>query len=184
MLIATPSQTVGPYFRLGMDALNQIDVAGPNGQSPITVHGQVIDADAEPIPDCVIEIWQADEKGEYAYINGKPNPNARSGFAGFARVPTDAEGRFLFRTIIPGRVSYTDERLQAPHAVIMIGMRGLLKFLMTRLYFPDAATAEDPVLQSIDAARRGSLIAVREGDKELAWQVRTQGAGETVFFDY
>jgi protocatechuate 3,4-dioxygenase alpha subunit len=184
MLIATPSQTVGPYFRLGLDALNQVDVAGIGAHSPVTVRGQVIDANADPIPDCVIEIWQADEHGEYAFIDGKPNPKVRAGFAGFARVPTDSEGKFLFRTVQPGRVPYTDERQQAAHAVVMIGMRGLLKFLMTRLYFPDVATSEDPVLLSIDVSRRASLIGVREGDHELAWQVRTQGPGETVFFDY
>jgi protocatechuate 3,4-dioxygenase alpha subunit len=184
MMLATPSQTVGPYFRLGLDELNQSDVAGVGAHSPILVQGQVLDGAAEPIPDCVIEVWQADENGEYAFINGKPNEKARAGFAGFARVPTDIDGRFQFRTVKPGRVPYIDARMQAPHALIMIGMRGLLKFLMTRLYFPDPSSAEDPVLLLVDAARRPGLIGVREGENELRWQVRTQGPGETVFFDY
>jgi len=184
MLIATPSQTVGPYFRLGMDPLNHDHVAPVAAPGLIKVSGRVIDGDQAPIGDCVLEIWQADAAGQYAFIDGKKNPKAAADWHGFARVPTDAEGRFTFYTVKPGAVADNHGGLQAPHALVMVGMRGLLKFLMTRMYFPGSETSSDRVLQSIPAARRATLIAGQPAPDQLDFNISMQGPGETVFFDY
>jgi protocatechuate 3,4-dioxygenase alpha subunit len=184
MLIATPSQTVGPYFRLGMDPLNHDHVAPAGANGLIKVTGRVIDGDQAPIGDCVLEIWQADLAGQYAYIDGKRNPKADASWNGFARVPTDANGSFSFYTVTPGAVADNQGGLQAPHALVMVGMRGLLKFLMTRMYFPGPATSSDAVLQSIPAARRATLVATQTAPDQLDFNINMQGAAETVFFDY
>jgi protocatechuate 3,4-dioxygenase alpha subunit len=184
MLIATPSQTVGPYFRLGMDPLNHDHVAPLGASGLIKVSGRVIDGDQAPIGDCVLEIWQADAAGQYAFIEGKRNPKADPQWNGFARVPTDADGRFTFYTVKPGGVADNHGGVQAPHALVMVGMRGLLKFLMTRMYFPAPVTASDAVLQSIPAARRATLIATESAPGQLDFNINMQGPGETVFFDY
>ncbi len=105
-------------------------------------------------------------------------------FRGFGRVPTDAEGAFRVATVKPGRVPGPGGRLQAPHLVCAVFMRGLLKHLLTRVYFPDeAANADDPVLALVEPARRGTLVA-RRGPVAgaFAWDVVLQGEGETVFF--
>ena len=184
MLIATPSQTVGPYFRIGMDPLNHDHVAPDGAAGLIKVSGRVVDGDQAPIGDCVLEIWQADAAGQYAFINGQRNPKAEANWRGFARVPTDAEGNFTFYTVKPGAVPDHHGGMQAPHALVMLGMRGLLKFLMTRMYFPASATSADVVLQSVPAARRATLIATESAPGQLAFDISTQGANETVFFDY
>jgi len=184
MPIATPSQTVGPYFRLGLDPLNQDHVAPAGSAELITVKGRVTDGDGAPIPDCLLEIWQADAKGHYAAMNGLPNPHAQKGWRGFARVPTNSEGEFTFYTIRPGAVSDAHGGVQAPHALVMLGMRGLLKFLMTRMYFPGPETSTDAVLQSVPESRRATLIALDAQGGALTWNLVVQGVHETVFFDY
>ena len=105
------------------------------------------------------------------------------GFAGFGRSGTEDEGRFELVTVKPGAVPYPDGRLQAPHLVVGVFARGLLKRLATRMYFPDeeAANAADPVLALVAPERRATLVAVQE-DGFLRFDIRLQGAGETVFF--
>ena len=108
-----------------------------------------------------------------------------SGFKGFGRIPTDARGAFRFSTIKPGRVPGPGGRLQAPHLVVSVFMRGLLKHLATRIYFPDeAGNAEDPILKLVPPARRSTLIARPRSRGVLEWNIILQGKGETVFFDY
>jgi len=184
-LITTASQTVGPYVRIGflplaVDAIAPKDAAGER----VTVHGRVVDGDGKLVTDSVIEIWQADAEGRYAHPEGaKGQPAA---FRGFGRILTDGKGEFRFSTIKPGRVPGPDGALQAPHLVVTVFMRGLLKHLLTRIYFPgDPANAEDPVLKLVPAGRRDTLIAAASGsDKSaLEWNVVVQVPRETVFFD-
>jgi protocatechuate 3,4-dioxygenase alpha subunit len=173
-LYATTSQTVGPYLHIGMTWLitENLVSAGVAGER-ITLEGRVIDGDGKPVNDASVEIWQADARGRYG---------AR-GFRGFGRSNTDAKGRFRFKTIKPGRVPGPGGKLQAPHIAVNIFMRGQLKQLVTRIYFPDEpANAKDPVLALVPAARRKTLIARRKG-KALHWDVNLQGRDETVFFD-
>ena len=174
------SQTFGPYFHIG---LKPIAVRLPAGAKPVVITGRVLDGDGKPVSDAAIETWQADLTGAYPAPSTDGSYPATSTLAGLGRVPTDAEGRFRIDTYLPGCVAAPGGGLQAPHILVAIGMRGLLKHLVTRIYFPgEAANADDPVLKLVPADRRDTLIA-RGASGELQWDVVLQGAGETVFFD-
>ena len=189
-LIPTPSQTVGPFFHLGLDRPEWSDLTtgNPAGER-IVVEGRVLDGDGAPVPDALIELWQANAAGRYAHPDDrqadKPlDPN----FRGFGRVATDAEGRFRVVTIKPGPVPGRGNALQAPHINIALFARGLLKHLFTRIYFADEpANASDPLLSSIeDAAARRSLLADRAAGVTPAlyrFDFVLQGENETAFLD-
>jgi protocatechuate 3,4-dioxygenase, alpha subunit len=182
----TPSQTVGPFFGLGFEQFNAEEIAPPGlAGERVTISGRVLDGDGAPVPDAVIEIWQANAEGKYAHPEDKQSKTPQKEFLGYGRVPTNDDGEFRFATVKPGRVPGPDGKLQAPHLEVSIFMRGLLKRLVTRIYFPeDAGNAEDFVLNLVERARRETLIARARGDgKKLEWNVILQGEGETVFFD-
>ncbi len=183
--LATPSQTVGPFFHIGLSPLNTTELAnsGVSGERVI-VQGRVLDGDSVPVNDALIEIWQASAAGKYAHADGAGGRLAGASFKGFGRTPTDEAGSFRFVTIKPGRVVGPGGALQAPHLVCAVFMRGLLKHLVTRVYFPDEpANADDPVLKLVPAERRATLIAKKVG-AALEWNIVLQGPDETVFFDY
>jgi len=174
------SQTVGPFFELGLSWLyvREIGAEAKSGER-VQVRGHVYDGTGAPVPDAVLEVWQADAQGRYAADDSSAD------FSGFGRIPTDKTGAFSFRTIKPGRVPGHAGKLQAPHLSIHVFMRGLLKPVHTRLYFPnDPANTEDPVLALVPEARRVTLIGTAAPDKTLAWDVRLQGKQETVFFQF
>jgi len=186
-LHATTSQTIGPFFSIGFDKLNRNDLAGPGvtGQ-PIEIEGRVLDADAQGVPDAVIEIWQANAQGKYAHPDDPQNTPVDPGFQGFGRIPTQQNGAFRFATIKPGRVPGPDGKQQAPHIVVSVFARGLMRRLVTRIYFPDdPANSEDFALSLVDPSRRHTLIAKRwpKDESLLEWNVVLQGPDETVFFD-
>jgi protocatechuate 3,4-dioxygenase alpha subunit len=174
----TPSQTVGPYFHLCLrDELLTMAAPGAAGLAgAITLHGQVLDGAGEGVPDAMLELWQADAAGRYVVAD--PASAAPPGFAGFARIPTDAGGRYAIELVKPGRIGDA-----APHVAISVFARGLLQRVVTRVYFPDEAEANaaDAVLAAVDPARRETLIA-RAEDGALRFDIRLQGPGETVFF--
>ncbi len=186
-LRATTSQTVGPFFSIGLTRLNRDDLAGPGvSGEKVTVEGCVLDGNGQPVPDAILEIWQANAHGKYAHPDDTQDKPAEAEFSGFGRVPTDDDGRFRFRTIKPGAVPGPQGNLQAPHIVVSVFARGLLRRLVTRIYFPDEpANDGDFALGLVPAARRATLIArkVAGGENSLAWDVRLQGPEETVFFD-
>lgn len=188
-LSATAAQTVGPYFHIGLTTLQGTHGgagSGAEGQR-VAIRGRVLDGDGRPVPDALIEIWQANAHGKYAHPEDRQDKPLDPTFTGFARLTTDATGAFHLSTIKPGRVPGPGQTVQAPHLVVAVLMRGLLKHLVTRLYFPDeASNAGDPVLQLVPADRRASLVARRapESDTVLEWNVLLQGEDETVFFDY
>ena len=186
-LLTTSSQTVGPFHRIGLESGEVTDLA-PDGVAGerITLSGRVVDGDGKPVTDAVVEIWQANAQGKYAHPDDAQDKPIDPRFRGFGRCLTDAQGAYRFRTIKPGRVPGPEGALQAPHVVVVVLMRGLLKHLLTRVYFPDdPANATDPVLQLVPAERRASLIARTSGRRnELEWNVILQGRDETVFFDY
>jgi protocatechuate 3,4-dioxygenase, alpha subunit len=186
-LRATTSQTVGPFFTIGLTRMNRADLAGAGVSGErVTIEGRVVDGDGVPIPDAVIEIWQANSFGKYAHVEDLQDKPIEAGFLGYGRVPTDDGGRFSFTTIKPGAVPGPDGKMQAPHLAVSVFMRGLLKRLVTRIYFPDeAGNAGDFVLGLVEASRRGTLIArgVAGRERVLEWNVVMQGEGETVFFD-
>jgi protocatechuate 3,4-dioxygenase alpha subunit len=184
-LQATTWQTVGPYFRIGLSWLFADDLAshGVSGER-ITVEGRVLDADGRGVPDGMLELWQADSHGEYAHAEDQQDRSVEPGFRGFGRIPTGEDGSFRFSTIKPGRVPGPDGKLQAPHIVVSVFTRGLLRRLVTRIYFPDdPANAEDFALNLVEPARRGTLIARSSAKGAFVWNVILQGPDETVFFD-
>jgi protocatechuate 3,4-dioxygenase alpha subunit len=184
-LQGTTSQTVGPYLHIGLTWLNTDEIAPPGVSGErVKIAGRIVDGQGTPVPDAVVEIWQADHEGRFAHPEDRRAGQVDAGFRGFGRIPTDAEGRFRFSTIKPGRVPGPGATSQAPHLLVAVFARGLLKQLVTRLYFPDeAANAEDPILSLIEPARRGTLIAKSAGKGALEWNIVLQGAEETVFFD-
>jgi protocatechuate 3,4-dioxygenase alpha subunit len=189
-LIPTPSQTVGPFFHLALDrpGWNDLTRDGPAGER-ITVTGRVLDGDGAPVADACLELWQANAAGRYAHPDDtredKPlDPN----FRGFGRASTDAEGRFRFVTIRPGPVPGRGNAWQAPHIAVAVFARGLLRQLVTRIYFADEpANESDPVLSAIaDPAARATLLARRSaaaGPPTYHFDIILQGAGETAFFE-
>ena len=159
----TPSQTVGPFFGVGLPFENGEQLAPPGSAGVMRIEGQVLDGKGEPVPDALLEIWQPG--------------------TGFGRARTDAEGAFSFTTVKPGAVPAPDGRVQAPHFNVTVFARGLLRHLVTRMYFPDEteANAADPVLNLVEPTRRETLIAKNCGGV-LHFDVRLQGERETVFF--
>jgi protocatechuate 3,4-dioxygenase alpha subunit len=188
-LIPTPSQTVGPFFHLGLARAEWADLSADNPAGErIAVEGRVIDGDGAPVPDAMIELWQANAAGRYNHPDDRQDDKPIDPhFRGFGRVATDAEGRFRVVTVKPGPVPGRGNALQAPHINIALFARGLLKHLYTRIYFADeAANASDRLLASIedDSARR-SLLARREGDGSAVYRfdIVLQGDNETAFLD-
>jgi protocatechuate 3,4-dioxygenase alpha subunit len=160
----TPAQTVGPYFSIGLPWEDGPEVV-PDGD--VWIRGVILDGEREPIPDALVETWQADASGVYG----------AEGFRGFGRCPTDERGEYAIRTVKPGAVGG-----QAPHIAVALFARGLLHWVMTRIYVPEDDHSRDPVLSGLSEAERGTLIAAREEDG-YRFDVRLQGPDETVFFD-
>jgi protocatechuate 3,4-dioxygenase alpha subunit len=178
----TPFQTVGPYFAIAMPAPGIWRLAGPAvAGERIRVEGRVLDGAGQPVPDALIETWQADAEGRYP---DPAEPDRGDGFAGFGRVPTDEAGGFAFETVRPGAVPGPLGALQAPHLLVSVLARGILTRLVTRIYFEDEPTnATDPVLRLVPAARRSTLLARRSADGPFRIDLVLQGPNETVFFD-
>jgi protocatechuate 3,4-dioxygenase alpha subunit len=166
----TPSQTVGPFFSFGLLAEDASQLVPGGSRGAVSLSGRVLDGDGEPVADAMVEIWQADEEGRY-----------RPDF-GWARSGTDGEGRYSFLTRKPGRVADPDGGSQAPHLSMLVFARGLLKPVLTRVYFPDdPANAEDRVLSALAEDERATLVA-RPTESGLAFDVRLRGDGQTTFF--
>ena len=195
-LRATTWQTVGPFFKIGLAWLYREDLVGANVHGErIEITGRVLDADGNTVPDAVLELWQANSHGKYAHPEDGQNKPMDSGFSGFGRIATDDQGRFRFTTIRPGQVPAPEMSgkaatawapLQAPHINVSVCTRGLLRRLVTRIYFPDeSANATDFALLKVDPVRRSTLIAKRSANSpsKFEWDLVLQGPHETVFFD-
>jgi protocatechuate 3,4-dioxygenase, alpha subunit len=185
--MSSASQTVGPFFSIGLEHLNRNDLAVPGiSGTVVTIRGQILDGDRQPVPDAQLEFWQADALGNYSENKCEAAGQGLVKFTGFARVFTDVTGRFEFRTIKPGSVRGDGGEGQAPHIAVFVFMRGLLKPLYTRVYFPgEAANDSDAVLSLVPVDRKRTLIANDNEKKEsLEWNVMLQGPDETVFFEW
>jgi protocatechuate 3,4-dioxygenase alpha subunit len=200
----TPSQTIGPFFAVSLCWPDGPDVVPEGTPGAIRLSGRVTDGLGDPVPDALVETWQADPQGRFAHPDdprgpaggsgglpgwspggpgGSGGPPGWSGFRGFGRCASDAEGRWAIRTVKPGRLPAPAGGLEAPHVDVSVFARGLLNRLVTRIYFPDeaAANAADPVLASIeDPEARARLVASADGD-ELCFDIRLQGEQETPF---
>jgi protocatechuate 3,4-dioxygenase alpha subunit len=174
----TPSQTVGPYLSLGLTWLKGHLVVPEDTPGAITISGVLTDGAGAPVPDGLIETWQADPDGRFDHPDD-PRGASGSGFGGFGRCSTDADGRFRIVTVKPGALGDG----QAPHIDVSVLARGLLDRVVSRIYFPDeeAANAADPLLSGLPPERAATLVARPAGPGQLQWDVRLQGAGETVF---
>jgi protocatechuate 3,4-dioxygenase, alpha subunit len=186
-LQTTTSQTVGPYFSIGLTRLQKNNLAGPGvSGEQVTISGRVLDGDGKPVPDAMLELWQANSHGKYAHPEDTQDKLLEPGFQGYGRVPVDENGKFSLTTIKPGAVPGPDGKPQAPHIAVSVFARGLLRRLVTRIYFPDeTANGSDFALNLVEPARRGTLIAKKTGgqDGALEWNVILHGDDETVFFD-
>lgn len=188
----TASQTAGPFVHIGLAPLDAgVDVyaselgreiAGPDVQGQrITVTGSVFDGTGAPISDVLIEVWQADADGTYSGAHDNP-----SGFVGWGRVVPDFKtGIFSFQTIKPGAVAQPDGGRMAPHLNLWIVARGINIGLSTRMYFPDEVdlNARDPILAQIAPPPRRDTLIAHQGPEGYVFDIRVQGAAETVFFD-
>jgi protocatechuate 3,4-dioxygenase alpha subunit len=180
----TPSQTVGPYFSIGLPYADGPHAVAEGTPGAITLRGTVYDGAGNVVPDHLIEIWQADPDGRFADAMSVGGPSELPGFRGFARVGAEVgDGTFAILTVKPGRVEDLAGRLQAPHIDLSLFARGTLNRFVTRVYFADeaAANAEDPVLARVPPDRRQTLLARPEGDGYV-FDIHIQGEGETVFF--
>jgi protocatechuate 3,4-dioxygenase alpha subunit len=138
------------------------------------------------VPDAILEVWQANAHGKYDHPEDTQDKPLEPGFKGYGRVATSADGAFRFATIKPGPVPGPNGKEQAPHLVISVFMRGVLRRLVTRIYFPEESrNAADFVLNLVEPARRSTLIAKKVAGRPgtLEWNVVLQGPEETVFFD-
>lgn len=171
--VATPSQTVGPFFHVYFtpDTLRATMFSAQAPGERVRLRCRVFDGSGSPIPDALIELWQANSRGEYG-MN-----------AGFGRMATNDEGFCVFETIQPGRVSGPNDQLQAPHINVIVLARGLLRHFHTRIYFEGhAANAGDAVLALVPPDRRRTLMAHQEMGVWI-FELHLSGERETVFFE-
>ena len=188
--VPTPSQTVGPFFSIGLSALccDEVRCEELRGER-VTIFGRVLDGDGQAVPDAVLEIWQAPARSVApagaVVTKGLEMRSAGNVPAGFARVATNEQGDFRFSAMKTQAVHDEQGITHSPHLVVLLFMRGLLRHLVTRIYFAgEAANEEDAVLKTVPAERRETLLAERqEKDGSWRWDVHLQGERETVFFD-
>jgi protocatechuate 3,4-dioxygenase alpha subunit len=170
--IPASSQTVGPFFRIGLERL--MDCAPANDSAAVTIHGRVLDRDGAPVSDAMLEFWSSVCDGT---LSSSAYPQ------GFRRAGTDLDGAFTVTSSRPKPIAMEDGSIQAPHLLVLVFARGLLRHLITRVYFDgETANSADSVLLSVPAERRNTLIAQGEGADSFRWNVILQGNNETVFF--
>ncbi|WP_037604173.1 protocatechuate 3,4-dioxygenase subunit alpha [Streptacidiphilus rugosus] len=182
MTLPTPSQTVGPFYGYALPFPGGGDIAPAGHPDAVTVHGRVFDGEGRPIPDALLEFWQPDPAGSRTGRPGSLRRDPVTGgflgrhgvdFTGFGRVATDADGHYTLRTLPPGG---------APYLSVCVFARGLLHHLFTRAYLTDHPLyGGDPLLASLDGARRASLEAVREDGRTHRFDIHLQGEKETTF---
>jgi protocatechuate 3,4-dioxygenase, alpha subunit len=184
VLGSTPSQTVGPFLAIVLPWTDGPDVVVDGAPGRITISGRLTDGAGEPVPDGLVEVWQADPRGRFDHPDDPRGAATHEGFRGFGRCPTDADGRFHFHTVKPGPLPAGSTCTEAPHLDVSVFARGLLHRLVTRIYFPDEveANAADPVLNTLEPGERGRLIADARDDGTLRFDIRLQGVDETPFF--
>ncbi len=186
----TASQTVGPYLAIGLTWVDGEQAVDPAHPDAVRISGVLLDGEGEPIPDGMVETWQADPAGRFHHPHDPRGVvDAPEGFTGFARAQTVDEGRWSVVTLKPGPLPGPGGSTQAPHLDVSVFARGLLDRVVTRIYFPEDAEvdgpgghAADPVLAAVPADRRHTLVAERTDDG-YRFVIRLQGEGETVFFD-
>ena len=186
----TASQTVGPFLKIGLVQGDQEYVVSEETKGALRIHGHVFDGEGEPVPDAMIEIWQANINGKYDHPDDTTDAELIGNFYGFGRSCTNEKGEFFFITVKPGRVPGVGNTLQAPHIAVNVFARGMLKQQVTRLYFADevGANSEDPVLNSIEDETVRKTLLASEGTEQgglptYTFDIHLQGEKETAFFE-
>ncbi|WP_445518434.1 protocatechuate 3,4-dioxygenase subunit alpha [Streptomyces sp. NEAU-174] len=191
-LAPTPSHTVGPFYGYALPFPGGGEMAPAGHPGAITLHGHVRDGAGAPVPDALVELWQAGPDGSLAGAGGSMRRDPVTGgflgrngvdFTGFGRIATDADGHWTARTLPPGGPAAP----AAPYISVCVHARGLLHHLFTRVYFPEnaEANAADPLLASLDPARRETLVATAASPPgTYRFDIRLQGEGETVFLEF
>ncbi|MGO4856578.1 protocatechuate 3,4-dioxygenase subunit alpha [Arthrobacter sp. 2MCAF14] len=180
-LTPTPGQTVGPFYGYALPFNKDNELLAPGSAGSIRLQGTVYDGAGDAIPDAILEIWQPDAEGKVVQRTGSLVRDGYT-FTGWGRAAVGNSGVFTFTTVNPGPTSPG----AAPFISVAVFARGLMNRLFTRIYLPEneQALAADPLLSSLDPKRRSTLIARREGDGGLTWDLRLQGGNETVFLDF
>ncbi|MDQ6751924.1 MAG: protocatechuate 3,4-dioxygenase subunit alpha [Actinomycetota bacterium] len=180
-LAATPGQTIGPFFEYALPYDKDSELVSQARAGAVRLHGTVSDGHGDPIPDALLEIWQADGDGGIAQASGSLVRDGYT-FTGWGRESVDNEGHFTFTTLNPGPT----EPGAAPFIAVVVFARGLLNKLHTRVYLPEdtEALAKDPLLSALPEERRRTLIGRREANGDLLWDIRLQGTDETVFLTF
>jgi protocatechuate 3,4-dioxygenase, alpha subunit len=183
LALPTPSQTVGPFLAIVLPWPDGPYLVTEDTPGELRICGRVTDGAGDPVPDALVEVWQADADGRFDHPDDPRGP-VRSVCRCFGRCPTDIAGEYWFCTVKPGPLPAEDGRTQAPHLDVSVFARGLLNRLVTRIYFPDEAAANDadPVLATLSADERRLLTAVPWRDGGLRFDIRLQGDAETPFF--
>ena len=186
-MASTPFQTVGPFFSLGLLREGENDLTSRNGKQAagdvIEIAGHVRQFDGAPVNCALVEIWQADAEGRYVTTQGAAASHD-PGFKGFGRSLTRHDGRFSFRTVKPGPVPGAGNAHQAPHILVSLFAAGLLRRVITRIYFPGEALNEtDAVLATVDdPVARETLFAKPQGPGSYAFDIVLRGDKQTAFF--
>src|SRR5690348_8201178 len=158
--LLTPSQTIGPFFKPSLiwPELTTLVNDRTRGER-IIIEGRILDGDGAPVTDAMVEIWQANAEGRYDHPEDDQEKLVDPAFHGYGRAATDARGAFRFHTIRPGPVPAPSGALQAPHINLSIFARGLLRRLVTRVYFPgEPLNHRDPVLNLAPQDRRATMV--------------------------
>ena len=187
--LQTPSQTVGPFFGVGLTRPAQpqhVLVTDQTAGERIAIEGTVFDGAGQPVVDALIEIWQANAHGRYRHaLDVGPAP-LDPAFFGFGRCPTDPSGAFRFDTVKPGAMHGVDGKRHAPHVNVTVFARGMLVHAFTRMYFSGDPLETDPAMARVDPSRRHTLVGERSepgGRVVYRWDIHLQGERETVFLD-
>jgi protocatechuate 3,4-dioxygenase alpha subunit len=181
-LLPTPGQTVGPFFAIGLPWEVGPRLIAPGNPRAVTLHGYVYDGHGAPVPDALLEIWQADERGDIPQVAGSLQRDDGV-FTGFGRAATDPDGHYAFTTVVPGIAPDASQR--APFIAAVVFSRGLNHKLHTRIYLPHyaALNAADPLLAGLDERERATLVATLD-DGALRHDIHLQGEHETVFLTF
>jgi len=189
----TPYGTIGPFFpgqfAEGCSDLTQVEGKTARGQH-ILLQGSVVEEGNVPVRNAIVEIWQPDANGVFRNPLDPRYAEADPGFFGWGRYRTDAQGRYGFRTVLPGRAGNGNGALRCPHVNLMVLAIGLTRRLVTTLFFSDTPDqVQDPVIDCItDPAVRRRLFAVRdraldrEGLPAYRFDLILRGENETPFF--
>ena len=183
-LTPVPGQTIGPFFDFALARPGAQELVPSGSPGAIRLHGRVLDGRGQPVPDALLELWQAAPDGT---VLPRPGSLRRDGwtFTGWGRAATDTDGGYSFTTLTPGAPAGRG----AAFFSLVVFARGLLDRLFTRVYLPpsspdqSAALERDPLLAALPADRRETLVAQRDGTG-YRFDVVLQGEGETVFLTY